>query len=329
LVTPWQDELRYSLRSAQDLLAAGFINESELPRYESLLSRYQFSLPRYYANLINPDDPQCPIRRQCIPSPEETQSWEGFRPDPLYDLKHQPVKRVTHRYSNRALLHLTPNCSMYCRFCFRKSLLNELSPDLFRGSLVEAVRYFATHPEIEEVIFSGGDPLMTSDELLNRIIGELSQIPSLRRIRFHTRVPVTFPLRITRPLIQAMTHTRLPVTVVTHFNHPREITAESSAACRSLRRAEILLLNQSVLLAKVNDTAETLESLQWQLGDLGIVPYYLHHPDRALGTRHFDVSYTRGLEILKVLKRRLPGYLVPRYVVDLPEYDHKVDVSTL
>src|SRR5262245_19265735 len=150
-VATWEKEWSQSLRTADDLLNAGFISTAEVPLYEALLARYQFTLPRYYASLIDPRDPDCPIRRQAIPDPREELTARGLVPDPLADLDHQPVPRITHRYKGRALLHLTPNCSMYCRFCFRKTLLNDWSDRLFQGPLAQALNYLACTPEIEEV----------------------------------------------------------------------------------------------------------------------------------------------------------------------------------
>jgi lysine 2,3-aminomutase len=332
LETEWKTEIKGSLRTAEQLNEAGFIRTEEIPRYQRLLARYKFLLPPYYASLIEPGNENCPIRLQAIPSLrelDEAKDQNEFFSDPLNDLDHQPARRVTHRYANRALLHLTPNCSMYCRFCFRKGLLNELSERLFQGPLAEALAYFVSHPEIQEVIFSGGDPFMVSDELLTNVTESLASIDSIRRIRFHSRVPVTLPSRVTRALAQAITSTRLPCTVVTHFNHPKEVTPKSTAAVLELKQHGIVLLNQTVLLNGVNDDAHVLSELNLALGDLGVMPYYLHHPDRAAGTQYFDLSYERGLSIYEKLRARLPGYLLPKYVVDLPDYAYKVEVSTI
>lgn len=323
----WETELGKSFRTAEDLCAAGLLREDELPEMRSLLRKYKLLLPRYYASLIDRANPSCPIRKQSIPSLEELRSQETRRADPLEDLQHQPAPRITHRYSNRALLHLTPNCSMYCRYCFRKTLLNEWSESLFRGAVGEAVDYLAKHPEIEEVIFSGGDPFLCSDANLRSVLDRLAEIPHLGRVRFHTRVPVTFPMRVTPELAAAITATRFPVVVVTHFNHPKEVTARAASACANLKDRGVTILNQSVLLSGVNDDAAVLSELIRMLFDKSILPYYLHHPDRAEGTGHFDLSMEKGMEIHEKLRADLPGYLVPRYVIDVVGMPYKQNVG--
>ena len=322
----WEVELGQSLRSAQELAAAGLIGDGEIARYTPLLRQFKFLLPRYYASLIDPADPHCPIRRQAIPTLDEMET-DSFRfSDPLQDLKHQPVPRITHRYPNRVLLHLTPNCSMYCRYCFRKTLLNDLSEGLFQGGLEPAISYLREHSEIEEVIFSGGDPFMVRDTALNKILEDLVGISHLQRLRFHTRVPVTFPSRVTEALVVSLTKTRFPIVVVTHFNHPKELTAMSRKASTSLRRAGIFLLNQSVLLRGVNDDEKSLTTLSRSLFEAEILPYYLHHPDPSKGTGHFDVTTERGLQLHHELKIALPGYLVPKYVIDVVGSPYKSEV---
>jgi len=328
-LTDWKTELKQSLRTASDLYDAGFISKKELNEYRPLLDRYRFLLPRYYAGLIDKKDPECPIRLQAIPLLKELERHANFTPDPLGDLQHQPASRITHRYQNRVLIHLTSNCSMYCRYCFRKSLLNDLSNGLFSGVPEEAIGYVRQRPEIQEVIFSGGDPLMLSDTSLENILQALSKCSQLRRIRLHTRVPVTFPARITTDLVQTLSRSAYPIVVVTHFNHPKEFTPDSFEACRKLRsEGRILLLNQSVLLKDVNNKVSTLESVSHRLFEFGILPYYLHHPDRAEGTRHFFLSPEEGIEILKALREKLPGYLVPRYVIDVVGFPYKRDVES-
>jgi len=322
----WREELGRSYRTAEDLAREGFIREDERASYEPLLARYKFLLPRHYAALIDHNDAHCPIRRQAIPSPRELEKRRELKADPLNDLEHRPTPRLTHRYRNRALLHLTQNCSMYCRYCFRKTLLNELSDDFFRGALDDALAYLTRTPEIEEVILSGGDPLLVSDANLGAALSRLAAISHIKRLRVHTRVPVTFPIRVTEALASVLSGTRLPVVVVTHFNHPRELTAQSATAAVTLRARGIHLLNQSVLLEGVNDNVETLSQLSEGLFTLGILPYYLHHPDRAEGTHHFDLSMERGSAIYEALRARLPGYLVPKYVVDIVGVPYKLNV---
>lgn len=322
----WQEALRTALRSADDLVREGFISPHQKPAYERVISRYRFLLPRYYANLINKEDPQCPIRLQAIPDLKEILEEEGVA-DPLDDLGHQPEVRITHRYRHRLLLHLTPNCSMYCRYCFRKSLLNELSGEMFDGSYRRALDYIRAHSEVEEVILSGGDPFMANSTLLREVLQELGQSAHVQRIRFHSRVPVTLPQRVTAAFAELLVGSGKRTIVVTHFNHPRELTRESIAACERLRRAGVTLFNQSVLMRGVNLEVATLESLSLGLFDAGVLPYYLHHPDPAQGTSHFSIDPPEGMAVWRALKERLPGYLVPRYVIDRVDVPYKQDVE--
>lgn len=312
----WVSELKQGLRTAEDLYRAGFIKQRDIPQYQTLIGKYQFLLPRYYAQLIDKSDENCPIRKQAIPSLEEISASSPLVVDPLADLRHQPAPRVTHRYRNRCLIHLTSNCSMYCRFCFRKTLLNDLSEPFFDGNWESALDYVRAHSSIEEVIFSGGDPLMVGDSTISRVVATLPLIPHLKRVRFHTRVPVTFPIRITDSLVSILESIPIPCTIVMHFNHPKELTEVSSGGVTRLRRGKLMLLNQTVLLRGVNDSAPILKDLFEGLFRLGVLPYYLHHPDRARGTEHFDLEIEEGKKILRELKESLPGYLVPRYVVD-------------
>lgn len=323
----WREELRNSLRTVDELIAARLIASEERGAYERLLGRYRFSLPRYYANLIDRNDPNCPIRLQAIPSLKELDAHDGM-PDPLSDLEHQPASRITHRYPNRALIHLTPSCSMYCRYCFRKSLLNELSAELFEGELHEGIVYLKHHTEIAEVIFSGGDPFLANPGTLETVLMNLKVLTHIERIRFHTRVPVTLPMRVTEEFVRTLRVSEKRSTVVLHFNHPKEITPESILAISRLAKAGLVVLNQSVLLKRVNDDADTLCELSARLFEHGVLPYYLHHPDRARGTSHFQVTPEQGLKIFDEMKRRLPGYLVPRYVIDVVGLPYKEDVAT-
>lgn len=322
----WEIQLRESLRSVEDLLGEGLISSDEAEGLRPVLARYRFLLPRYYAGLIDRKNRKCPIRLQGIPSVEEMAPFPGTVEDPLRDLDHRPASRVTHRYRGRALLQLTPSCSMYCRFCFRKSLLNDLKEELFDGDWTKAITYFASRGDLQEVILSGGDPLLVSDRALEQVMAALAGIPHLKRVRVHTRVPVTLPARVTDSLVGILSGMRLQAVVVNHFNHPKELTAETAAASSRLRSAGITLLNQSVLLKRVNDDGETLIQLSEGLFEQGILPYYLHHPDPALGTAGFQIPEIIGRRIHERLKERLPGYLVPRYVKDVVGHPYKVPV---
>ncbi len=323
----WKSQLRNALRTGQDLANVGLIEPTQVLAYDKVLDRYPLLLTPYYAALIDRSDPRCPIRRQCVPDLLELDNGAAFLPDPLDDKKHQPAPRITHRYAHRVLIHLTPNCSMNCRYCFRKTLLGEDRAEFFDGEVTAALEYIGSHPELDEVIFSGGDPFLANEKLLASTLKTLSSFPHLKRVRFHTRVPVTLPMRVDAPFAQLLKSHGLPSTVVTHFNHPKELTDEACAALSCLRSAGHVLLNQSVLLSGVNDNVEVLKKLSEEIFAAGVVPYYLHHPDRAQGTAHFDLSRREGLAIHEQMRRLMPGYLVPRYVWDDPNHPFKKNVD--
>ncbi len=322
----WKECLRTALRTAKQLVEHGLIDSEEQSRYEAVLARFPMVLPLYYAGLIDRNDPHCPIRLQAVPQLEELTDQEGTSTDPLADLAHRPVSRITHRYANRALIHLTPNCSMNCRYCFRKSLLAEDREEFFEGHVETAIAYLEKTKEIEEVIFSGGDPFLANENTLRATLQRLRSISHVRRVRFHTRVPVTLPYRVNQEFSELLLEHGKSSVVVTHFNHPKEITPAASQCLGLLKNAGHSLLNQSVLLSGVNANAAVLKKLSETLFERGVLPYYLHHPDRAAGTSAFQISKDTGRAIHHELKRLLPGYLVPRYVVDDPDFEYKQEV---
>jgi lysine 2,3-aminomutase len=318
------------LTTIEDLVAAGIIDETHAKSITSSAMRYRILVSAYYASLIEKGNPLCPIFLQAIPSTEETSSHAPLEsPDPLGDKKYMVAPRLTHRLPSRALLHTTTACSTYCRFCFRKSLLNEKTSPIFSGTWDAAFSHLARAPWIDELILSGGDPLMLSDEQLERMVRKTMKIPHIRTLRFHTRVPVTWPARITQSMIRRVDANDRRIIVVTHFNHPREITDQAVSACRLLQQSGIEVWNQCVLLHRVNDCEHILSRLFSTLASLGIRPYYLHHPDRAVGTSHFWVSMEKGREIFRALKKLLSVSALPRYVVDCSDTRGKIDMELL
>lgn len=318
----WQQDLRAGVQRAADLRRLPVLEEDRRAA-EQLKAR----IPASTLALIDWDDPGDPIRRQAIPSALELEPLPGEREDPIGDAAHSPVARVTHRYPDRALLYVTYICSMYCRHCFRKESLNEQGQGYSLAALEPALEYLARTPALREVILTGGDPLTLTDAQLREVRERLEAIDHLRLLRVHTRVPVTLPSRVTQGLVDALDG-RLQVCVVTHFNHPRELVPEARQACRRLRRAGFMLLNQSVLLAGVNDDLEVMAELCQELVySLGAKPYYLHHCDLARGVSHFRTSIERGLELMRALRGRLSGVCQPTYVLDLPGGHGKVPLG--
>ncbi|MCX4247405.1 KamA family radical SAM protein [Paraliomyxa miuraensis] len=326
LGAPWAEDLRAGVRRADDLRRLPLAPE-EHEHLRPAATAYKVRIPASYLELVDWSDPDDPIRRQAVPSADELRPLPGERPDPIGDAAHSPVPHLTHRYPDRVLLYPTYVCSMYCRHCFRKEALNEDDRGVALDRLEPALRYVAEHPEIREVILTGGDPLTLSDGQLERLRSRIEAIDHVRLLRVHTRVPVTLPTRITPELVRAL-RGRLVTVVVTHFNHPREITMAATEACRLLREAGFMLLNQSVLLRGINDDPQTMETLVRELVyTLGAKPYYLHHCDLTRGVSHFRTSLDEGQALVKGLRGRVSGLCIPHYVLDLPGGDGKVPLG--
>lgn len=319
----WREELRAGLRTSADLDRTP-LSTDELDALRPAATAFKARVPRHTLALVDWDDPDDPIRRQVIPAPEELRFAPGELSDPIGDQRHSPVPRLTHRHADRVLLYPTYHCAVYCRFCFRKEALNDVDQGYSQQALEPAFEHIAGQPALREVILTGGDPLMLRDDHLAYVRGRLEATPQLRLLRLHTRVPVVLPQRVTPALVAAL-RGRLMVAVVTHFNHPREITPEAAVACRRLREAGFMLLNQTVLLRGVNDDAATLRTLFQELVyTLGAKPYYLHHCDLTRGVGHFRTTIDEGLALMGSLRGELSGLCLPTYVLDLPGGHEKV-----
>jgi lysine 2,3-aminomutase len=325
-MSEWQEELRHSVRSAAQLRRV--VGPAEAgPEIEAVLDAYKMAIPLYYLGLINWEDPADPIRRQALAAPGELVTAPEERHDPIGDARWGVAPRLTHRYPDRVLIYPTYLCSMYCRFCFRKERLNEGEAGWPHDDLAPALAYVAAHPAIHEVILSGGDPLVLGDDKLHGLLRRIAAIPHVEGIRLHTRVPVTLPMRVT-PGLQAALALDKPLWIVTHFNHPRELTPEAIRACRMLHQAGARLLNQNVLLRGINDTVETLTALYRGLVyQAGVKPYYLHHCDMTLGVGEFRTTIDKGLELMRGLRGHISGLCLPTYVLDLPGGAGKVPLG--
>ncbi|RVD10523.1 MULTISPECIES: KamA family radical SAM protein [unclassified Mesorhizobium] len=324
--TAWQADVRAGVRHVRDLASLP-LSPAERAAAQAAAVNHKVRAPKAYLDLIDWNDPADPIRAQVIPSPQELEEVEGELDDPIADHDFSPVPRLTHRHADRVLLFPTYQCAVYCRFCFRKESLTSIGRGYTHEALEPALAYIADHPEIREVILTGGDPLSLPDKALAEIFARIEAIPHVRLLRIHTRVPVVLPSRITSGLVAAL-QGRLMVTVVTHFNHAREITGATEVACRTLRQAGFVLLNQSVLLKGVNDSIEALEELCRELMyRLGVKPYYLHHGDLARGMAHRRTTIAQGQALTEALRARLSGICNPVYVLDLPEGGGKVPIG--
>jgi EF-P beta-lysylation protein EpmB len=256
----------------------------------------------------NPDDP---LLKQVLPVTEEIQVLPGFSADPVGDLAAQTAVGVIHKYHGRALFIMTGSCAINCRYCFRRNFpYSEFQ--LSKQKQQQAIDYLHNHPEISEIILSGGDPLLLNDNKLMDLIQHLSNISHLKRIRIHSRLPIVLPARITPHLLDTLKKSRKQIVLVVHCNHPQELNAEVKTVCDKLRASGITLLNQSVLLKGINNQAELLHELSEKLFSFGILPYYLHLLDKAHGTGHFEVSKTEAITLMRQIQKTLPGYLVPK-----------------
>lgn len=312
-VPSWQNELGQAFRRPADLLA--FLG---LPAPTNLVDHgFPLLVPRGFAARMTPGDAQDPLLRQVLVSAEESLDPPGFTDDPVGEIGCAAVPGLLRKYRGRALLVATGACAVHCRYCFRRHFPYA---DLPRGERwwSAALAALAADPTIEELILSGGDPLTLPDQQLAAIVTEAAAIPHLSRLRIHTRLPVVLPSRVDAALLAWLHSTRLQTVVVIHANHPAEIDGEVAAACARLRGAGVLLLNQSVLLAGVNDAPSILADLSRRLFAVGVLPYYLHQLDRVRGASHFAVPDARALAITRELTSVLPGYLVPKLVREVP-----------
>ena len=308
-----------SLRDPAALLAAGLIPPDRLGELERVAARYAVSLTPDLAALIDPSDPHDPIARQFLPDAAELLSRAGEAADPIGDDTHSPAAGIVHRYPDRVLLKLVHVCPVYCRFCFRREMVGPgRRQSLSRAALAAALDYIRAHPEIWEVILTGGDPLILSPRRLREVVRALGTIEHVKIIRVHTRVPVAAPDRISAALVRSLKVTGKSTYVVLHANHPRELTARARTACARIVDAGIPMLSQSVLLRGVNDDAQTLGALMRGFAENRIKPYYLHHGDLAPGTAHLRTGIDEGQALVRALHGRLSGLCQPAYVLDIP-----------
>jgi lysine 2,3-aminomutase len=314
----WQAELRGALRSVADLERCFELTPSEREGARRAEAEgFPISVTPYYASLADRHDPSCPIRLQIVPRAEEAEEGRGDLRDPLGEEAHEAAPELIQRYPDRALLLATDRCAVYCRFCTRSRLVGNGGGPRSLERLAPAFAYLREHPEVRDLIISGGDPLAMATSRLVAILTELRKIPSIETIRLATRVPVVLPTRVTEELLDALKPFH-PLWVMTHFNHPKELTDASRAACRRLADAGFPVMNQCVLLRGVNDDAETLKTLFRGLVRERVRPYYLLQMDPVRGTSHLRTPLSRGVELMEQLQGRLSGIALPKFIVDTP-----------
>jgi lysine 2,3-aminomutase len=314
----WQAELRGALKSLSDLEGHFELTESEREGARRAEAQgFPISVTPYYAALADARDPRCPIRRQIVPHADEAREARGDLRDPLGEEAHEVAPELIQRYPDRALLLATDRCAVYCRFCTRSRLVGNGGGPRSLERLRPAFAYLRAHPEVRDLIVSGGDPLAMATSRLSALLAELRHIPSLETIRLATRVPVVLPQRITAELLDALKPFH-PLWLMTHFNHPKELTEQSRAACRKLADAGFPVMNQTVLLRGINDDAETLKALFRGLVRERVRPYYLLQMDPVRGSSHLRTPLSRGVEIMEALQGRLSGIALPKLIVDTP-----------
>jgi len=291
-------------------------------------ARYAVAITPTMEALIDPRDPLDPIALQFRPDARELVTLADENPDPIGDRAHAPCAGIVHRYPDRCLLKLVHVCAVYCRYCFRREMVGPTGDGMLGAAELDAaIAYIQAHPEIWEVVLTGGDPFVLSPRRLHDVTARLAAIPHLKVLRWHTRVPAVDPARVTAELVEAIRSPQATTYVVLHANHPRELTPQARAALARLADAGIPLLAQTVLLKGVNDDTGTLEALMRALVESRVRPYYLHHLDKAPGTSHFRCTLERGREIVRELRERASGICQPTYVLDIPGGHGKTPIA--
>jgi lysine 2,3-aminomutase len=312
----WTWQMRHRIRDAEGLRDWLEPTADEAAGIARLADRFHFVITPYYASLMDPADPACPIRRQVVPDVAELDDALGLA-DPLDEVAHSPVKNVIRVYRDRIAFCVNNECALYCRYCLRKRMVGEPDWAMKRRELSRAIDWVRRTPEIRDVLLTGGDPLVYSDDRLDWLLSELRAIPHVEILRLGTRLPVTLPQRVTEDLCRRLANHH-PVWLNTHFNHPRELTKEAALACDRLTRAGIPVGNQSVLLRGINDDVTTMKALCEGLVRMRVRPYYCYQAQLLEGTAHFRVPIERGVELFRALRGRTSGFAIPQYVLDTP-----------
>jgi lysine 2,3-aminomutase len=321
-------KLRQTLRTADDLVETGLVSRARAGEVARVAERYAVAISPAMAELIDASDSKDPIARQFIPDIRELDRHASEREDPIGDHPKSPLTGLVHRYPDRVLLKVAAVCPVYCRFCFRREMVGpDNGAPLADADLDAAIDYIGSHTEIWEVILTGGDPFVLSPRRIADITARLGKIAHVKILRWHTRVPVVAPERVTADLVRALKSKRQTVYVALHANHPRELTPRARDAIALLAGAGIPLVSQTVLLKGVNNDVATLEALMRVFVEVRVKPYYLHHGDLAPGTAHFRTTIAEGQALMRELRQRLSGLALPTYVLDIPGGHGKVPIG--
>jgi lysine 2,3-aminomutase len=320
----WRWQLSHRLNTVEDFEKIFPLTESERKAL-SAKNLFRVEITPYFVSLINPDDPNDPVRRQVIPTAAEIQPFTGMMEDSLAEDRHSPVPGLVHRYPDRVLMLVTTQCASYCRYCTRSRIVGDPTATFSRAEFEAQIEYLKRTPQVRDVLLSGGDPLTMAPKILEELLSRLREIPHIEIIRIGSRVPVFMPMRVTDELT-SMLEKYHPLWMNIHVNHPNEITAELAQAADKLTRAGIPLGNQSVLLAGVNDCVHIQRELVHQLVRIRVRPYYLYQCDLVEGAGHFRTPVAKGIEIIEGLRGHTSGYAVPTFVVDAPGGGGKIPV---
>jgi lysine 2,3-aminomutase len=313
----WKWQVKNRITEVEKLAEIINLGKDEKHEIKEVLKKFRMGITPYYASLMDKDDPECPIRKQAVPCIMETHISGGDMEDPLDEDEDSPVAGLTHRYPDRVLFLITDQCSMYCRHCTRRRFAGQNDSGVPRDRIDKCIEYIKNTPEVRDVLLSGGDSLLISDQKLEYIIKKLRAIEHVEIIRIGSRTPVVMPQRITDDLINMLKKYH-PIWLNTHFNHPKEITKEAVEACAKLADAGIPLGNQSVLLRGINDCPNIMLELVQKLVKIRVRPYYIYQCDLSMGIEHFRTKVSKGIEIMESLRGHTSGFAVPTYVVDAP-----------
>ena len=322
----WKWQVKHRIETFDELRKYIKLTEAEEEGVKKSLETLRMAITPYYLSIIDLNNPDCPIRKQAIPSVMELHMSKADLLDPLHEDEDAPVPGLTHRYPDRVLFLITDMCAMYCRHCTRRRFAGQTDSESPSERIQKGIDYIARTPEVRDVLLSGGDALLISDKLLENIIQKLRQIPHVEIIRIGTRVPVVMPQRITDDLVNMLKKYH-PIWINTHFNHPDEMTPEAVESCRKMADAGIPLGNQSVLLRGVNDNTDIMKKLVHKLVFNRVRPYYIYQCDLSMGLEHFRTPVSKGIEIIENLRGHTSGYAVPTYVVDAPGGGGKIPVA--
>ena len=315
--TDWRWQMQNRIHTAEALHRWIDPTPEELEAIQQTKDVFRWNITPYYARLMDPDDPACPVRRQVVPHLDELQPDIVGVVDPLEEMAHSPVKNLIHNYEDRVAFCVTAECAIYCRYCLRKRMVGDADFFMRKGELQEAIDYIAAHDEIRDVLLTGGDPLTFNGRHLEWLLSQLRAIDHVELIRFGSRMPVKLPYRITDALCELLERYH-PLWVNTHFNHPKELTDDAAAAIAKLKAAGVPVGNQTVLLRGINDDAATMKALNEGLVRMRVRPYYLYQAQVIGGTAHLRTSIETGMGIMRALRGRTSGFAIPTYVLDTP-----------